>query len=335
VQKKDDLAFPRCLNHTRWNRPFEFFRKEVRYMSETKVFQLNGTNAVELARKTIELEKSLQTIMEKNLETFLGVGFLESEYTTGKTHGGRIDTLGLDENGCPVIIEYKRAINENVINQGLFYLDWLLDHKGEFKLLVLEKMGKQKAEQIDWTGPRLICVAASYTKYDEHAVKQINRNIDLIKYCQFGADLIALELVYSNSTNIPIHSKAIDQVEGIKKGGDKSLAQWLEEIDPEMLNLFESLQAFLLALGDDVSEKQLKLYMTYRRIKNFACVVIQRKTLLVYLKLNPDTVELESGFSRDMREIGHWGTGDLEITLRSHEDLHKAEALLVRSYEEA
>jgi predicted transport protein len=109
----------------------------------------------------------------------------------------------------------------------------------------------------------------------------------------------------------------------------------LEEIDPEMLNLFESLQAFLLALGDDVSEKQLKLYMTYRRIKNFACVVIQRKTLLVYLKLNPDTVELESGFSRDMREIGHWGTGDLEITLRSHEDLHKAEALLVRSYEEA
>jgi hypothetical protein len=227
VQKKDDLAFPRCLNHTRWNRPFEFFRKEVRYMSETKVFQLNGTNAVELARKTIELEKSLQTIMEKNLETFLGVGFLESEYTTGKTHGGRIDTLGLDENGCPVIIEYKRAINENVINQGLFYLDWLLDHKGEFKLLVLEKMGKQKAEQIDWTGPRLICVAASYTKYDEHAVKQINRNIDLIKYCQFGADLIALELVYSNSTNIPIHSKAIDQVEGIKRAEiSLSLSGW-------------------------------------------------------------------------------------------------------------
>jgi RecB family endonuclease NucS len=103
---------------------------------------------VELARKTTELEKSLQTIMEKNLETFLGVGFLESEYTTGKTHGGRIDTLGLDENGCAVIIEYKRAINENVINQGLFYLDWLLDHKGEFKLLVLEKMGKQNIEKI-------------------------------------------------------------------------------------------------------------------------------------------------------------------------------------------
>ena len=31
----------------------------------------------------------------------LGVRFLASEFTT--TNGGRIDTLGLDENGCPVI----------------------------------------------------------------------------------------------------------------------------------------------------------------------------------------------------------------------------------------
>jgi hypothetical protein len=34
-------------------------------------------------------------------------------------HGGRIDTLGLDDNNCPVIIEYKHALNENVISQGL------------------------------------------------------------------------------------------------------------------------------------------------------------------------------------------------------------------------
>ncbi len=69
------------------------------------------------------IEKSLQTLLEKHLEAFLDVRFLASEYATGKTHGGRIDTLGLDDNNCPVIIEYKRALNENVINQGLYYLD--------------------------------------------------------------------------------------------------------------------------------------------------------------------------------------------------------------------
>lgn len=50
------------------------------------------------------------------MQTFLGIRFLASEYETGKTHKGRIDSLGLDENGCPVIIGYKRAKNENVIN---------------------------------------------------------------------------------------------------------------------------------------------------------------------------------------------------------------------------
>ena len=54
----------------------------------------------------------------------------------------------MDENGCPVIIEYKRSSNENVINQGLFYLDWLLDHKAEFELLVTKQLGAEEAESM-------------------------------------------------------------------------------------------------------------------------------------------------------------------------------------------
>jgi hypothetical protein len=42
--------------------------------------------------------------------------------------------------------------NENVINQGLFYLDWLLDHKADFKLLVLERYGPDAAASITWSG---------------------------------------------------------------------------------------------------------------------------------------------------------------------------------------
>ncbi|MDP0477357.1 hypothetical protein Q7685_24510, partial [Escherichia coli] len=71
-------------------------------------------------------------LIESHMEAFLGVRFLATEYSTGKTHKGRIDSLGLDENNTPVIIEYKRQSNENVINQGLFYLDWLLDHQAGF-----------------------------------------------------------------------------------------------------------------------------------------------------------------------------------------------------------
>jgi RecB family endonuclease NucS len=102
-------------------------------VSDIKLFRLGGT-VEELQGKSVAIEKTLQALMEAHLDTFLGVRILESEYSTGKSHAGRIDTLGIDENNSPVIIEYKRSTNENVINQGLFYLDWLLDHRGEFTL---------------------------------------------------------------------------------------------------------------------------------------------------------------------------------------------------------
>lgn len=155
-------------------------------MSDIKLFRLASGNATELQGSASDLEKPLQTLIEANLKPLLNIRFIASEHSTGKTHGGRIDSLGLDENNCPVILEYKRSVGENVINQGLFYLDWLLDHKAEFKLLVLDKLGAIEADAIDWSAPRVVCVAADFTKYDGHAVQQIGRNIELIRYRQFG-----------------------------------------------------------------------------------------------------------------------------------------------------
>src|SRR5437660_9994438 len=132
-------------------------------MSDIKLFRTSNGTVEELKGTSVAVEKSLQTLIEQHLEVFLGIRLLVSEHSTGKVHGGRIDTLGIDENGCPVIIEYKRALNENVINQGLFYLDWLMDHKGEFELLVLKRLGNNAAGSIDWSAPRLLCIASDFT----------------------------------------------------------------------------------------------------------------------------------------------------------------------------
>jgi hypothetical protein len=66
----------------------------------------------------VSVERSLQALVERDPETFLGVTFLASEYSAGKTHDGRIDTLAIDEDDCPVIIAYRRSTNESVINRG-------------------------------------------------------------------------------------------------------------------------------------------------------------------------------------------------------------------------
>jgi RecB family endonuclease NucS len=114
-------------------------------MSDLKLFRIDGGKAHELAGTAVALERQLQRTIESNMDTLFGVRFLASEYSTGTKHRGRIDSLGIDETGSPVIFEYKRSRDENVINQGLFYLDWLLDHQGEFKLLVMERLGQEAA----------------------------------------------------------------------------------------------------------------------------------------------------------------------------------------------
>ena len=118
-------------------------------MSDIKLFRIQGSKAVSLSGSAFKLEQELQSVVEHHMDVLLQMRFVAAEHSTGKNHGGRIDTLGLDENGCPVIIEYKRNINANVINQGLFYLDWLMDHKADFEMLVLKKYGQKVVDTID------------------------------------------------------------------------------------------------------------------------------------------------------------------------------------------
>ena len=284
----------------------------------------------------MRLEKNLQNIIENNMDIFLGVKFLATEYKTGKIHNGRIDSLGIDENNCPVIIEYKRSINENVINQCLYYLDWLLDHKAEFQLLVMEKLGKEVYENIEWSSPRLICIANDFTKYDIHAVKQINRNIDLIKYKNYDKELLLFEMVHTNITSYDSYRNSeliVD--EEISNSKYKTVEQYLDDSSEELKSRYYTLRDFIISLGDDVQEKKLKNYFGFKRIKNFACVEIHPKTntLLIYTKANIEDIELREGFTRDVTNIGHFGTGNLEITFTDMKDFDEIQKFIIASYE--
>lgn len=306
-------------------------------MSDIRLFRIGEERAEELEGKSVTIERSLQNLIEKHMQVLLGVRLLASEYSTGNRHRGRIDSLGIDENGVPVIVEYKRSLNENVINQGLFYLDWLLDHRAEFQLLVMKKLGAEVAEDISWENTRLLCIAGDFKRHDLHAVEQINRNIELIRYRRYGNDLLLLELVNSVSggdAEAPLQRSVEGSHLPVPKKEQRAL-DLLAKGPQELQELYDQLVADVSALGDDVLIKPLKVYIAFRRLKNFMCVEPKpsRGWLVLYLKVDPDSVKLEEGFTRDVRHIGHWGTGDLEVIIKNRADLDKAMGLIVQSYE--
>jgi predicted transport protein len=168
-------------------------------------------------------------------------------------------------------------------------------------------------------------------QYDSHAVQQMDRNIELIRYRQFGKELLLLELANA----VAAESASVKKPKGTKSvGTDKAIVEWLAEMTQTLRAVFESLDGYLTSLGDDVQRKDLKLYIAFKRLRNFVIVCFQKNNLVVYLHLDPDKVDLVEGFTRDVREIGHWGTGNVEVTLRNLVDLNKAKPLLLQAYEE-
>lgn len=298
-------------------------------MSEIKLFKIKG-DIKQIVSSEVLLEKELQTLIEKNMETFFGVRFLKSEYVITN---GRMDSIGIDENNCPVIFEYKRSSNENVINQGLFYLDWLLDHKADFKLLVIEKMGIDVAKAIDWSVPCVICIANDFTKYDIHAVNQMQRNIKLVKYRKYEDELILFEHL-----NVPtiksIDKNQIEEKDDKKKNTQKTHEEKLKSIPQDIKILYENICNYIESLGDDIVANQLKFYLAYKKVQNIICIEVYNKHIILYLKLNPETINLEKGFTRNVKNIGHYGTGDLQVIIKNANDFKKAKELIVRAYNE-
>lgn len=276
----------------------------------------------QLKKKELKLEKELQSLIEDNLTELFGITFLTSEYSTGERHGGRMDTLGIDENNSPVILEYKKNKNQNIINQALFYLDWLIDHKAAFEILVRDTLEEKVG--IDWSSPRVLCIAEEFNKYDTYAVEQMKRPIELIQYKIFEDDLLTINILTAAE-----EASAEDE----KDKKEYTIQEHINKGTDETVELFKELRDYILELGDDVVESPRKLYIAYRVIRNFVCLEIHKGHLLLYLRLDPEEIDISDSRLRDVTDIGHYGTGDLEVRVEDRNDVDLAKSMIERAYD--
>ncbi|MFJ3791492.1 DUF5655 domain-containing protein [Kitasatospora sp. NPDC090091] len=117
--------------------------------------------------------------------------------------------------------------------------------------------------------------------------------------------------------------------------GDVSV---FSEVPEYLRDLHGELDEVLTASGS-VEIVPLRYYIAYRRLQIVASVIFRpsasHRTILLYLRLDPDTVELEEGFTRSVRGIGHLGTGDLKVRIASSADVKKAVPLIRRAVDQS
>lgn len=297
------------------------------------LFRIDGKSVRKIAVKDLAKERELQDLFESNLQEILNIEFLAREYPT--SFGGRIDTLGIDNNGSPCIIEYKRNKNDSVINQGLSYLRWLLDHRAEFEQLCK----KSKIDiDIDWTSPRVICVAESYNKYDIDTADILPINIELLRYSVYKEDILQVaseeyQKVNVNTTDIVKKAKQTEAKLTLQK--TYTVDDHLKNAGPDIREMFNSLREKILSLDQSIKEEPKKLYIAYKLSTNFCDVVLAPKKMIVYLNVKSGILRDPYGIARDLMKpkvIGHWGNGDYDIWVTKDTQLDHVFELVKQSY---
>lgn len=292
------------------------------------IFTIKNNKASKITVTNFPSEKDLQKFVENNLEELFGITFLASEYSTN--NGGRIDTIGIDENKSPVIIEYKWGENNAIINQGLFYLDWLVEHYADIQLLIQKKIGKDI--EVEKGSPRVLLIASSYSKYDKFAINRMAENIEMWSYNNYE-NLFELKLVASSQAkNKNNEDHKVTKI-SYNSYTTNELLSGKSEIIKE---LFSELQEKILSFDDagEIEELTRKLYVAYRTNRNFVYINFRADKILIDVAMTIDKVtSLSKEKIRDMRGIGHHGAGYTRYELSTFAQLDEAISLIKESYD--
>jgi predicted transport protein len=306
------------------------------------IFEIDNGKAKRVRLSEFKIEKDLQRLVEENLETIFNCRFIATEFSTGNIHSGRIDTLAISEDLNPVIIEYKKVASSDLINQSLYYLHWIKDHKGDFQIAANKTFSKEV--DVDWSDIRVICLAPEYKKYDLHAVQVMGANIELWQYKIYENGILNIEEVYRRTTTSshqdledfngknPVMVEAGKKAALTRKTATYTMDEHYENLEGTILGLFNNVRDYIISLDSSIEETPKKHYVAYKTSQNFVCLQTYKKKLTLYLKLNPDEVNPIPKQARDVRNIGHFGTGDFELTIKDLTDFEETKQLINEAY---
>ena len=205
-----------------------------------------------------------------------------------------------------------------------------------------KKLGENT--EIDWSDIRVICIAPGYKKYDLHAVQMMGANIELWQYRLFENGTLYLEEVFRRSASLsgdvavaavknPVMVAAGKKAAMTRATGSYSFDEHLKSADKHIKELVIDFREYILGLDASVEETPKKFYVAYKVAQNFVCMEIKKNRVILNLKLDPSEIKNMPKNARDMRNIGHYGTGDFQLTVRTPEEAEAARNYIKMSFE--
>ena len=296
------------------------------------IYNKNKNALTILKEIPFKLEKEIQSIFESNLQAVLNLQLVKSEFTI---KNNRIDTLAFDpESNSFVIIEYKRSQNYSVIDQGVSYLNLMLEYKADFIVEYNENQkGNLKRSDVDWSQSKIIFVSPSFTDFQKQSSNFKDLAIELWEVKQFDNDIIVVNPIKK--------SKSAPSIKQVQQSQDSDLSKITKEIkvytedehlegkSDEIKELYEIYKQAILNLASDLEIKPKKMEIgVTKNGKIFSDIVILKSGLKIFINLKKDTLDDPKKLMRDVSSIGHWGNGDYEVIANDTKNLEYLMSLI-------
>ena len=295
------------------------------------ILYLNNTGKLtEIKERSFKLEKGIQKLFEENLINITGLQFIKSEFII---KSNRIDTLAFDlENKSFIVIEYKRDRNYSVIDQGVSYLNLMLENKADFIVEYNESLHKSlKREEVDWSQSKVIFVSSSFTDFQKQSTNFKDLSIELWEMKQFENDVILVNPIKKSSAapSIKPIAKQNEQLEKVAKEIKAyTEEEHLQNKSEETKELYEAYKSAILNLNGDIEVQPKKDYIAFKKSSNIVDIAVLKKGLKLWINRKKGQLDDAKQIMRDVSVIGHWGNGDYEIVINDDSNLEYIMSLI-------
>ena len=302
----------------------QFIKRKRKVMPRVNL--KTGKIIEEDAFKSSTPEKELQKYIEKHLGLFFQSIYLKSFY---KIPGGEIDTLAITEDGRPCIIEYKHKKDDKIINQIVFYYDWLQERstKYEFERIVKEN-DNTSDKDVDWNEVRLITVAKNYSKWDISLIKHLDTNIECFSYSYHKDELdIYLDPIINQykKRNTSSSLNSGNETKDITLDDHRNKAS--EKFKP----VFDKFRNEILNLGEDIEEGFAPNYIKYVVNTTFLSIHVRKDWLILQLRIDKENFKDPEKLTKDISNRGWSVTREVKYDKNTGDQ--SAIALIKQAYE--
>ncbi len=284
----------------------------------------NENTLSQIKEKPFKLEKEIQRLFERNLSTIMNLEFVKSEFSIKDK---RLDTLAFDtQANAFVVIEYKRDKNISVFDQGITYLNLMLQNQAEFIVEYNESLNKNlKRQDVDWSQSRVVFVSTDFTDIQIGATDFKDLSIELWTVKRFENGIIAVTPIKKSRNAVsfkPIAHKSKEMENVAKKIKVYTEEDALNNKSDTVSELYYRFRSAIMNMVEGVEIRPQQMYIAFKKDnRNIVDIHIQSSGLKIFINVKRGKLDDPKNLARDISSIGHWGNGDYEVHVSDTKNL--------------